>query len=613
MRGFFKSLRHQLSCGIVDTVMQLTPIYTENSPRDAIRLRDVPFQTHAEDAISPSSPAPAGDPQTAADAQRIRRRKIFHATAIVALVAQLAFLGLLLRVWTFSYTAPIRFQGDLDNAWNKGTQALQIGPGYWSGIVKMYQPKRHTGIDYPPIRMYIKTAWVMLCHKLYGPAVQRTDADTWPMLTVNYIMELAGAVGMYFLCRLRCNRALSLLAACCLWFNPGVIINSFAWTQWDVWVVAPAVWAMWAYLTRRYFLAGAFLGLGAMMKGQALFAAPWFLLMAVFEPGFYSIKEKLSLRRLPLRLQRGAERLFTWYVSAIYRFRAMLAGMFLVVFIAILPFTLRGTYNWFQVYHHQAHIYQPMSVGAANFPLILAAHYGWWNSQAVWTLPLPGYPLSYSIMTWLTVIFAGWAVIITVLSARARHTAMVLLGPGLIFAAMDATLPGMHERYPIYAAALLAPAVCIGPGCAFLYLLVSALALSSPLRTMLGADANFAPKLQWFLDVSMINTSWLWIFCAVALTYRTYFIRRRVPAGQLAAAHGPDDAPDHGIVYTVRPVANSNSGLTPSAFGPSGNLQDTAEIPAADAADNRNTGGISNGPRISVPRRWLRWHKAAQP
>lgn len=170
-------------------------------------------------------------------------------TALV--VALVLWMGYGVRVWTFRQTASIRFDWDLDNAWSNGSEALRRGRGdFFDGIVEMYRSDEHTGIDYAPLRLYVKTAWVRYVRHRHGPDAVRSDETLYPMLAVNFCFEVLGAIGMYRLCRLFRGPRRSLLAACCLWFNPAVIYNTFGWPQWDIWVVAPVVWATWATLRR---------------------------------------------------------------------------------------------------------------------------------------------------------------------------------------------------------------------------------------------------------------------------------------------------------------------------------------------------------------------------
>ncbi len=468
-------------------------------------------------------------------AARPRRRKLLHWLLVCAVVTQIAFLGLLFRIWMFHTTVPIRFQWDVQNAWNKGTQALQIGPGFWSGIVAMYQPTRHTGIDYPPIRMYLATTWVYFCHHFYGPAVQRTDADTWPMLSVNFIMELAGAIGMYALCRLRCGWKLSLLAACCLWFNPAVVYGGWGWMQWDVWVLAPVLWGLWAYLKRYYFLCGALIGLGSMMKGQTLFIAPWFLVVGFFEPPIYALHARFRLPWLREKYQRAWRAAAAWAASMLLRMRMMLGGFALVTFIAVLPFTLLHSVDWFEVYHHQTHMVQNMTNGAWNFPLLLAQVYGWGNSGTVLTLPGFGHIFSFTLMTWLSIGFGTWVFIIALLSIRARNYPQILLAPAAVFAAMNAMLPGMQQRYPIWAAGFAAAAVCVGPGATVLFIIMTFLGLCNPLVWTLHGP--MAPRLQFFIDRSGQDDSAVWLFCSIAMTCQIALLsRRKAPQPEVLSA-----------------------------------------------------------------------------
>ncbi len=74
-----------------------------------------------------------------------------------------------------------------------------------------------------------------------------------------------------------------MFAAALLWLNPVVVLNAHAWPQWDVWVLPFYIWAV-ALASPGFWLpAGILIGLGAMFKGQILFAAPVLVIWPIMQ------------------------------------------------------------------------------------------------------------------------------------------------------------------------------------------------------------------------------------------------------------------------------------------------------------------------------------------
>lgn len=437
----------------------------------------------------------------------------------VVIVTLLLGAGCHVRAWTFRHTWPIRFAWDQHNAWSQGSAALELGQGdFFDGIVAMYRPERKAYLDYAPGRMYLMTAWVWSIRHVHGADVRRTDRAIYPMLAFNFGVEILGALGLYRLCRLFRGRAASLLAVCCLWFNPAVIHNTSGWVQWDIWMNTPLLWAMWATLRRgrprgdmlRDLFAGLCLGVGAMLKGQILLGVAWFPLMAA---------GMSLLNPHPFHLAAGSRRQHHVLVTleASTRLALQTAGFLLAVAVITLPFSLRGSTDWFRVFQAGAGSVRPMVVSAWNLPGILAARYG---CESTWLvkLYLLGHTITFSMRQELEYGFLAWMLLIALLSIRARHHRHVLLAVPAVYMAALALLPGMHERYVLWGAAPLAAAVCVGPAATIIYVIVTALAFGCPLRVCLDTNHAFAPQLKCFLDAIGVNAGWLWLACAVGLT-----------------------------------------------------------------------------------------------
>jgi hypothetical protein len=456
---------------------------------------------------------------------------------VITLVIVLFIAGVGARVACWEATGKLRFHADLDTAWRRGSEALQRGHGdLFSGIVEVYSPANQDHIDYPPLRMYIKTLWVRYIKARYGSEVRCTDAVVWPMLGVNLLFDIAGAVGMYYFCRLRCGRWPSLVAACCLWFNPAAIFVSDGHPQWETWAVAPLLWAAWALFQPQRpwtvltdMLMGLLLGLSAMLKGQSVIVLPWFLLVAVG----LSWCEAQPFGRAP---GRWLPRVGWRSLLAAKRLALIVTGMAAAIAIITLPFTLRHSNDWMNVYRSKVTRVHPLVVGGCNIPKVLMERYQMHGGDLV-TLPLPGMPLTLPLEKWLILGYGLWAVVLAVATVRQRKTATCLLGLGVTFAALFALLPEMHERYTMWAAVFLAATVCVGFDEAILFVLITCIALATNLYNCIGGNVHPVSFVHKLVNDTHINLGYLWLFCAVLLTWQMFV--KRESATECPAASCP--------------------------------------------------------------------------
>src|SRR5437899_6198013 len=78
-------------------------------------------------------------------------------------------------------------------------------------------------------------------------------------------------------------RISGLAAASVAWLEPSMILDAHGWPQWDVWVLPFYLFAALAGLRNRWFWCGCLLAAGAMLKGQLLFVAPFFVLWPLWQ------------------------------------------------------------------------------------------------------------------------------------------------------------------------------------------------------------------------------------------------------------------------------------------------------------------------------------------
>src|SRR5437763_7563619 len=85
-----------------------------------------------------------------------------------------------------------------------------------------------------------------------------------------------------------------LAAAAVVWLEPSMILDTHGWPQWDVWIVPFYLFAVLAAVKKRWFLCGCLLAAGAMLKGQLLFVAPFFVLWPLWQKRWTSALRVLA-------------------------------------------------------------------------------------------------------------------------------------------------------------------------------------------------------------------------------------------------------------------------------------------------------------------------------
>lgn len=221
------------------------------------------------------------------------------------------------RLW--EQTATIRFTADVNNALHWGRVVVAIGVreaslpsdraaemtwrqflhGYRLSYDAIYQRAASDGefgLDYAPLRLLAMSIWTWDLVSRDPAAATFRDADAAPLLAVNRWVGAASALLGSVLAVLWLRRGhpdrgwfatprtvlLSALVAVSIWLNPAALWNGHAWPQWDTWLVPFFLLAAIAATLGWWTLAGASMVVGAMLKGQILFAFPLLLLWPVF-------------------------------------------------------------------------------------------------------------------------------------------------------------------------------------------------------------------------------------------------------------------------------------------------------------------------------------------
>ena len=226
--------------------------------------------------------------------------------------------------------------------------------------------------------------------------------------------------------------------------------------------------------------------LPALLKGQALLAAPVIPLWALFGgnwrgAGRFFAGFALGLGALTAPLLVRSIQAGVWVGAAVLpalilprRFRPLTAAAVLAGGLLLCPLLFSGSYAWMEQGWGLGTWHRPfMGIGQTrNLPAILRDRYGWTDVNAlVWGQVTIRRLLQYTYAASLVLCAVGAA-----LQARRDdpRVLVALSAPWLLFAAL---LPQMHERYLVFAAAVTAVAASAGLGPALLHLLISGAAL----------------------------------------------------------------------------------------------------------------------------------------
>jgi hypothetical protein len=158
-------------------------------------------------------------------------------------------------------------------------------------------------LDYPPLRLLLMSIWARQVRSDFPEADNGHPKHIKPLLNANLACELISAVAIFLLVRLWVHRAsgatgsrflhrvpaesrawiCGLAAASVAWLEPSMILDTHGWPQWDVWILPFYLFAALAASTKRWFLCGCLLAAGAMLKGQLLLVAPFFVLWPLWQ------------------------------------------------------------------------------------------------------------------------------------------------------------------------------------------------------------------------------------------------------------------------------------------------------------------------------------------
>src|SRR6266496_4876164 len=265
--------------------------------------------------------------------RRLFASEFARRTLLGFLIVALFLGGVQLRRWTWDETRHVRFQHDIVNGFYWGSETLaearrlspdEASANSWTAFVRGYfalydRVKREAydhdyRLDYPPLRLLVMSIWARQVRSDFPGVDDGQPKHVKPLLNVNLSCELLSAVAIFLLVRLWVRRSsgatrsrflrgmplqhraeiCGLAAAGVAWLEPSMILDTHGWPQWDVWIVPFYLFAVLAALKKRWFLSGCLLAAGAMLKGQLLFVAPFFVLWPLWQKRWISALRVLA-------------------------------------------------------------------------------------------------------------------------------------------------------------------------------------------------------------------------------------------------------------------------------------------------------------------------------
>jgi len=460
--------------------------------------------------------------------------------------------GLQLRRWIGENTRYVRYQHDIVNAFYWGNETLKEArrlspdeatanswPGFFRGYFALYDRVKDDayeddyGLDYPPLRLLIMAIWSKQVRDEFPSVDKEHPKLVNPLLKINLVCELISAAAIFFLVRLcvrRSSRAYSswptwlsqeqrasicgLVAASAAWLEPSMILDAHGWPQWDVWILPFYLFAAIAALKKRWFWCGCLLAAGAMLKGQLLFVAPFFIFWPLWQKNWRSALRMLAgftataaLIVSPWLLQTQAAGIAFAVVAGVsllfvLRHRmphqtAWFAGIVGCATFVIGALT-SGSFAWLQlgfIYGSEHYPYLFIS-SCYNFASLLAGA-GWSLKDDLLSAHVGSLHFDLTLQWALRLLY----LITLALCARgaARHLRdrdpRVLIAIAAPWLLMFALLGQMHERYLMWGAVVSAVALGVSVRLSIVHFIISAASTAMIVHVML-IDKKLDPTLR---------------------------------------------------------------------------------------------------------------------
>jgi hypothetical protein len=439
--------------------------------------------------------------------------------------------GVQLRRWIGENTRHVRYQHDIVNAFYWGQETLKeardLAPdtasaNSWTGLFRGYLAlydrvkeeayKNDYGLDYPPLRLLTMAIWSKQVRDGYPWVDNEHPKLVNPLLKINLVCELISAAAIFLLVRLCVRRSLhahstwpvwlsreqrasicGLAAASVAWLEPSMILDAHGWPQWDVWILPFYLFAALAASKNRWFWCGCLLALGAMLKGQLLFVAPFFVLWPLWQKrwmsalrviaGFAAIAALIVspwLLRTPVAwiafaAVAGASLLVALRYKLPYK-GAWLAGILGCAVFVIGAFT-GGSFAWFEIgFLYGTKHYPYLFISSCyNLASLLAAA-GWSLKDNLLSAHVGSFHFHLTLQWALRLFFLGAVALcargaVRHLRNRDPRVLIAITAPWLL---MFVLLGQMHERYLVWGAVVSAVALGVSVRLSIIHFIISA-------------------------------------------------------------------------------------------------------------------------------------------
>ena len=460
--------------------------------------------------------------------------------------------GVQLRRWTGQNTRHVRYQHDIVNGfyWGQETlkEARRLSPedgsaNSWTGLFRGYLAlydrvkeqayKNDYGLDYPPLRLLTMAIWSKEVRDGFPWVDNEHPKLVNPLLKINLMCELVSAAAIFFLVRLCVQRSVhahstwptwlsrehrasicGLAAASAAWLEPSMILDAHGWPQWDVWILPFYLFATLAALKNRWFWCGCLLALGAMLKGQLLFVAPFFVLWPLWQKRWMSALRMLAgftgtaaLIVSPWLLRTtGAWIAFAAVAGAsllvALRYKLPQKGAWLAGFLGCAAFVIGafsgGSFAWFEIgFLYGTKHYPYLFISSCyNLASLLAAA-GWSLKDDLLSARVGSVHFHLTLQWALRLLFLG-AVALCARGA-ARHLRnrdpRVLIAITTPWLLMFVLLGQMHERYLVWGAVVSAVALGVSVRLSIIHFIISAASTAMIVHVML-VDKKLDPTLR---------------------------------------------------------------------------------------------------------------------
>ena len=511
------------------------------------------------------------------------------------LIATVFLAGIQLRRWIGDTTRHVRYQHDIVNGFYWGSEVLKearrLSPdersaNSWTGFCRGYFAlydrvkdkayEQEYGLDYAPLRLLAMAIWAKEVRDGFPWVDKDHPKLVNPLLKINFICELVSALAIFLLVRECLQRSrptqsslmnrlpqqhrgwiCGLAAASAAWLEPSMILDAHGWPQWDVWILPFYLFAAFAALKDRWFWCGCLLAVGAMLKGQLLFVAPFFVFWPLWQKGWLPTLRVLAgfvattaFIVSPWLLRTPA----AWAVLAAF---AVITALFVVRFkltnqgasvagiigcdVFVIGAFTGGSFAWLQVgFIYGTEHYPYLFISSCyNLPSLLS-QVGWSLNDPFLSAHFGSLHLHITLQWTLRLLYLG----ALALCARgvARHmrdrdprALIAIAAPWLL---MFALLGQMHERYLMWGAVISAVALGVSVRLSMIHFIISAASTLMIVHVML-IDKKLEATLPAIdlLDHIRPYASGLVLACVTVCLWN--MLSTRIPVLERRQAHSP--------------------------------------------------------------------------